>query len=53
MTSHVKETLDNVTTANVSTLQIKQNGNEALRERQPTEDNRKTVCMYQEKIVSI
>ena len=30
MTSCVRETLDNVTSANVSTLQIEQNGNEAL-----------------------
>ena len=53
MTSHVKETLDDVTSANVSTLQIEQNGNEALMERQPTKSGRKTVCMYQENIVSI
>ena len=50
MMSHVKETLDNVTSANVSTLQMEQNGSEALMERQPTEDGRRTVCMYQEKI---
>ena len=48
MKSHVKETLDNVMSANVSTLQMEQNGNKAL-----MEDGRKTVCMYQEKIVSI
>ena len=48
MTSHVKETFDNVTSANVSTLQMEQNGNEALMEY-----SWKTVCMYQEKIVSI
>ena len=48
MTSHVMETLDDVTLANVSTLQMEQNGNEAL-----MEDGKKTVCMYQEKIVSI
>ena len=53
MTSRVKETLDDVTSANVGTLQIEQNGNEASMERQPTEDGRKTVCMYQGKIVSI
>ena len=52
MTSHVKETLDNVTSANVSTLQIEQNGNETLMERRPTEDCRKTVNMYQERKVS-
>ena len=33
MTSHVRETLDNVTSANVSNIQIEQNGNEALTER--------------------
>ena len=53
MTSHVKKTLDNVTSVNVSTLQIEPNGNEALMERQPTEYRRKTVSMYKEKIVSI
>ena len=37
MTSRVKETLDNVTSTNVSNLQVEQNGNEALMERQPTE----------------
>ena len=42
-----------MTSVNLSTLQIEQNGNEALMERQPTEDGRKNVCMYQEKIVSI
>ena len=53
ITSYVNETMDDVMSANVSTLQIEQNGNEALMERQPTESGRKTVCMYQEKIVSI
>ena len=38
MTSHVKETLDKVTSANVSTIQMEQKGNEAL-----MEDGRKTV----------
>ena len=52
MTSCVRETLDNVTLANVSTSQTDQNGNEALMERRPTEDCRKTVNMYQERIVS-
>ena len=47
MTSRVKETLDNVTSANVSTLQIEQNGNEALMERLPTEYCRKTGNMFQ------
>ena len=40
-----------MTSANVSTLQMEQNGNEALMERRPTEDCRKTVNMYQERIV--
>ena len=53
MTSHVKETLNNVMSAKVSTLQMEQNENEALMERQLKEDGRKTVCMYQGKIVSI
>ena len=30
---------------------VEQNGNEALMERQPTEDGRKTVCIYQERKV--
>ena len=33
MTSHVMETLNNVTSANVSNIQIDLNGNEALTER--------------------
>ena len=41
MKSHVKETLDNVTSANVSNLQMEQNGNEALTERQPMRDGRR------------
>ena len=52
MTSHVRETLDNVTSANVSILQMEQNGNEALMEMQHTEYCRKTVEMYQERKVS-
>ena len=52
MTSRVKETLDNVTSTNVSNLQIEQNGNEALMEMQPMEYCRKTVEMYQERKVS-
>ena len=53
ITSHVNETMDDVTSASVSTLQIELSGNEALMERQPTESCRKTVCKYQEKIESI
>ena len=33
MTSHVRDTLDNVTSATVSKSQTEQNGNEALMER--------------------
>ena len=35
VTSHVGKTVDDVTSTNVSTLQIEQNGNEALTERRP------------------
>ena len=35
MTSCVRETLNNVTSATVSTSQMEQNGNEALTERRP------------------
>ena len=52
MTSHVRETMNNVTSASVSTLRMEQNGNEALIERRPTEDCMKTINMYQERIVS-
>ena len=52
MTSHVRVMLDDVTSANVSTLQMEQNGNEALMERRPTEYCKKTVNMYQERKVS-
>ena len=52
MTSHVRETLDNVTSANVSNLQMEQNDNEFVMERRPMRDGRKTVNMYQENIVS-
>ena len=52
MTSHVKETLDNVTSVCVSSIQIEQNGNEALMERRPTEFCKKTVNMLQEMTVS-
>ena len=37
VTSHVRKTVDDVTSANVSYLQIRQNGNEASMERRPTE----------------
>ena len=52
VTSHVRKTVDDVTSANVSYLQIRQNGNETLTERQPTEFCRKTIKMVQEIKVS-
>ena len=47
MKSHVMETLDNVTSAYVSNLQMEQNGNEALTERRPMKD-RRTGDMYED-----
>ena len=52
VTSHVRKTVDDVTPANVSYLQIRQNGNEASMKRRPTEVCRKTVIMFQERKVS-
>ena len=49
-TSHVKETLD-VTSANVSTLQMEQNGNEALTERRPMRDGRRIGDMCENRKV--
>ena len=49
-TSHVKETLD-VTSAYVSNLQMEQNGNEALTERRPMRDGRRTGDMYEDREV--
>ena len=51
MKSHVKETLDNVTSANVSNLQMEQNGNEALTERRPMRDGRRTGDMCENRKV--
>ena len=51
VTSHVKETLDNVTSANVSTLQMEQNGNEALTERRPMRDGRRIGDMCENRKV--
>ena len=60
-TLQVSEALSDVTSAKpiekcatvqVSTSRSKQNENEALMERQPTEDGRKTVCIYQERKVN-
>ena len=51
MTSHVKETLDNVTSVSVSSVQIEQNGNEALTERRPMKDGRRTGDMCENRMV--
>ena len=51
MTSHVKETLDNVTSVSVSSIQIEQNGNEALTERRPMGDGRRIGDMYEDRKV--
>ena len=48
VTSHVRETVDNVTSTNVSYLQRRQNGNEALTERRPMEYGRRTGDMYED-----
>ena len=50
VTSHVRKTVDDVTSANVSTLQIEQNGKEALTERRPMRDGR-TGDMYENRKV--
>ena len=47
VTSHVRETVDDVTSANVSNLQMEQNGNEFLMERRPMKD-RRTGDMYED-----
>ena len=52
MTSHVRETLDNVTSAYVSILQMEQNGNEVLTERRPMRD-RRTGDMYENRKVRL
>ena len=49
-TSHVKETLDNVTSVRVSSIQIEQNGNDAWTEGQPMGDGR-TGNMYEDRKV--
>ena len=50
VTSHERETMDNVTSANVSNLQMKQNGNKVLTERRPMRD-RRTGNMYENRNV--
>ena len=52
MTSHVKETLDNVTSVSVSSIQIEQNRNEAWTEGRPMGDDRRTGDMYEDGKVS-
>ena len=53
VTSHVRMTVDDVTSTNVSTLQIEQNGHEALTERRPMRDGRRTGDMYENRKVKI
>ena len=48
VTSHVRKTVDDVTSTNVSTLQMEQNGNEALTEGRPMEYGRRTGDMYED-----
>ena len=47
VTSHVRKTVDDVTSANVSNLQMEQNGNEFLMEMRPMKDGR-TGDMYED-----
>ena len=51
VTSHVRKTVDDVTSTNVSTLQVEQNGIEALTERRPMRDGRRTGYMYENRKV--
>ena len=51
MTSHMKETMDNVTSLSVSSIQKEQNGNEALTERRPMKDGRRTGDMCENRKV--
>ena len=53
MTSHVRKTVENVTSANVSNIRIEQNGNETLTERRPMRDGRRTGNMYENRKVKI
>ena len=48
VTSHVRKTVDDVTSANESNLQIEQNGNEALTEGRPMEYGRRAEDMYED-----
>ena len=47
----IYKTVDDVTSANVSTFQIEQNGNTALTERRPIRDGRRTGDMYENRKV--
>ena len=51
MTSHVKEKLDNVTSTNVSNLQIEQNGYEVLTERRSMRDDKRIGDMCENRKV--
>ena len=51
MKSHVKEMLDKVASASVSSIQIEQNGNKALTERRLMRDGRRTGDMYENRKV--
>ena len=51
VTSHVRKTVDDVTSTNVSTLQMEQNGNEALTERRPMRDGRRIGDMCENRKV--
>ena len=51
MTSYVRETVDNVTSANVSNIRTEQNGNEALTERRPMRDGRRIGDMCENRKV--
>ena len=53
MTSHVKETLDNVTSVSASSIQIEQNGNKAWAEGRPMGDGRRTENMYEDRKVRV
>ena len=51
VTSHVRKTVDDMTSTKVSALQIEQNGNEALTERRLMSDGRRTEDMYENRKV--
>ena len=51
MTSHVGETVDNVTSVSESSIQIEKNGNEAWTEGRPMGDGRRIGNMYEDRKV--